>query len=132
MKPPRSFSSLKAFCSHPETFERKAKKSRDEAADRGTMFHKYIEMWVLALRQGTVFHCDGAPEPIRTWIRKMRETWTPPAGLETELAVGLADVPVPVFVDVAEPQPHEYAAKDGKTQLLTAGRADLVWVEELP
>lgn len=132
MKPPRSFSSLKAFCSHPETFPEKPKKSRDEAADRGTQFHKYIEMWVASLRSGTPFHCDGAAEPVRGWVRKMRSFWTPPKDLETELAVGLSLAAAgPEFVDVVEPEPHEYAPADGETELLTAGRADFVWDQEL-
>lgn len=130
--PPRSFSALKAFCSHPETFTRKPKKRRDDAAALGTEFHLYIQRWVESIAAGKPFHCDGAKEPVRGWIRRMRQTWTPPPGLEAELAVGLEDLPGPKFVEVLEPKPHEYEPADGKTPLLTAGRADLVWVEELP
>lgn len=126
----RSFSRLKAFCSFPDTIEEKPSKRRDAAAAIGTTFHKYIEMWVTSVRDGTVFHCDGAVEPVKGWITMMRQRWTPPAGLMTEVALGLADLPEPEFVAVNEPEPHVYVAKDGKTPLLTAGRADLIWEDD--
>jgi hypothetical protein len=126
----RSFSKLKAFCSYPETIPQKPSKRRDDAAEIGTMFHKYIEEWAKATAAGTPFHCDGAPEPVRTWIRRMRGSWTPPAGLETELPLGLEDLPFPQYVEVTEPEPHVYVPVDANAKLLTGGRADLVWVAD--
>lgn len=124
----RSFSKLRAFCSFPDVIGDKPSKRRDDAAAIGTTFHKYIEMWVRSVREGKVFHCDGAVEPVKGWITMMRQRWTPPAGLITEVAMGLEDLPSPRYVDVLEPKPHEYVPADGKTPLLTAGRADLVWL----
>lgn len=128
----RSFSKLKAFCSHPETMPDKPSKRRDDAAAIGTLFHKYIEEWAKATSAGAPFHCDGAAEPVRGWIKRMRSVWTPPPGLEAELCLGLADLPFPQWVDAREEPPlsHKYHAVNAGESLLTAGRADLVWVAD--
>jgi hypothetical protein len=126
----RTFSKLKAFCSFPDTIPEKPSKRRDDAAAIGTLFHKAIEVWAVT---GDASHFENLDEPVRGWALAMRERWTPPAGIETEVALGLADLPVPRFVEVRETEPgsHEYVPADGKSPLLTAGRADLVWTEEV-
>lgn len=129
----RTFSALKALCAHPELLRRPSKR-RDDAAELGTSFHRYIEEWAKALAAGKTWHTDGAPEPIRGWLRRMRQAWTPPPGLEVEVAMGLAvgDDGEPLYTPVREPKPHAYV-KDGACPtdrpLLTAGRADLVEVD---
>lgn len=128
----RTFSKLKAFCSFPETLPDKPSKRRDDAAALGTLFHSYIEEWVQSGRDGWQFSCEDAPEPVATWIRRMRQKWTPPPGVETEVCLGLEDLPFPQHVPVVEepPRSHKYVAVDGRTPVLTAGRSDLQWVEE--
>jgi hypothetical protein len=137
-------SRLRALCAHPETLERPSAR-RDEAAGHGTTFHKYVETWVKALQSGTTWHIDGAASPlVRGWVEKMMAVWTPPPGIECELAMGLLDRPEPKHIPVNEIEPHVYipaylsvtaemwaAASDDQHRrwqvgLLTAGRADLV------
>lgn len=121
----RSFSALRAFCSHMESFPEKPHPRRDAAAALGTRYHEAVELWA---RTGGSAHFDSYEEPLRSWLLRMREVWTPPEDLETELALGLEDLPFPRYVPVKETEPHVYVPKDGKTPLLTAGRADLLWV----
>lgn len=121
----RSFSRLKAFCSFPDRIPEKPSKRRDDAAAIGNLLHKAVEVWTAT---GDSSHFEALPEPVRGWAMRMKSVWTPPEGCETEMAMGLEDFPEPRFVEVLEPQPHEYTPADGKTPLLTAGRADLVWV----
>lgn len=124
----RTFSKLRALCAFPETLDKPSKR-RDDAAALGKLFHKAIEVWA---HTDDTSHFEALPEPARGWALRMKQRWTPPEGLEVELAVGLADLPYPEYVPVKEdpPDSHEYSAIDGKTPLLTAGRADLVWVAE--
>ncbi len=125
----RTFSRLKALCSFPDSLPEKPSKRRDDAAALGSLLHKAVEVWV---HTGEAGHFDGLPEPVRGWARLMRERWTPPAGCETEVALGLADLPLPKHVNVLEdpPDSHKYRAIDGRTPVLTAGRADLIWTED--
>jgi hypothetical protein len=143
----RTFSQLRAFCSHPELL-RKPSKRRDDAAALGTMFHKYVEAWRLCIAEGKPWHVDGAPEPVAGWLKRMREVWTPPPNAEVEVAMGLAPTlgGEPDYVPVDEVAPHVYVpssmqirpsdwaeASEKQRQdllascgLLTAGRADLI------
>jgi hypothetical protein len=127
--PPRSFSSLKAFCSAPEGFPQRPHPRRDAAAAAGTRYHAAVELWA---RTGSSAHFDTMEEPLRSWLLRMREAWAPPEDLEVEVCLGLEDLPYPKYVPAVErPEgSHEYHAQDGKTPLLTAGRADLVWRED--
>lgn len=126
----RTFSKLKAFCSFPDTIPEKPSKRRDDAAAIGALHHKGTEVWVTT---GDTSHFEGLPEPVRGWLKLMAQRWTPPEGCETEVALGLEHHPEPRFVDVTETEPdsHVYVAKDGKTPVLTAGRADLLWDQRL-
>jgi hypothetical protein len=125
----RTFSKLRALCAYPDVIDKPSAR-RDDAAALGTSFHAYVEAWIKALRDGKPWHIDGAPEPIAGWLRRMREVWTPPKGIETEIALGLQDLPEPNYVPVVEIEPHVYVPADesirGSVRLLTAGRADLV------
>lgn len=122
----RSFSRLPVLpCCHAEVLPRPPNKRRDDAAAVGTLFHGGAEYRVLSGQWSFDF-----PEPVAGWLRRMAAIWTPPPGCEAELAVGLADEPQPRYVPVKETEPHVYVAQDGVTPLLTAGRADLVWVED--
>lgn len=125
----RTFSRLRALCAYPETLDRPSAR-RDEAAATGTTFHLYIQRWAEAVAEGRPWHLDGATEPVRGWLQRMREVWTPPKGLEVEVAMGLQDHAEPVYVPVVEAEPHVYVPKDesirGSVRLLTAGRADLL------
>jgi hypothetical protein len=124
----RTMSKLRAFCAHPETIDRPSAR-RDAAAGLGNTFHDYVEQWEICLREGRPWLIDGAPEPVRGWLQRLREVFVPPEGLRAEIAVGLADLPYPEYVAVKEVAPgtHIYEPEDGVTALLTAGRADLVW-----
>lgn len=140
----RTLSKLKALCAFTEVLD-KPSRARDEAAGHGKSFHTYVEGWVEAVAAGRPWHIDGdAGLLVRGWLERMRAVWTPPPGIEAELAMGLADAPTPRYVAVDEPAPHEYVPADlcvtpaiwagasdehrrqWQSGLLTAGRADLV------
>jgi hypothetical protein len=125
----RTFSKLKAFCSFPDTIPEKPSKRRDDAAAIGNLLHKAVEVWVAT---GDTAHFAGLPEPVRGWAEIMRQRWTPPENCETEIPLGLVDLPTPKFTAVRETAPgsHEYVPLDAGTKLLTAGRADLVWEDD--
>jgi hypothetical protein len=123
----RTFSKLKAFCSFPDTIPEKPSKRRDDAAAIGNLLHKAVEVWVAT---GDTSHFAGLPEPVRGWAELMRQRWTPPEGCETEVALGLADLPFPHYMAVRETEPHVYVPELEDERLLTAGRADLIWEDE--
>lgn len=122
----RSASSLMRDCSYPNILkklppktakEREAHANRQAAADRGTTFHAAVESWV---KTGIVPMVEDLE--IQGWLDLLVCNWNPGVS-HVEVAWGL-DM-AGNFVDVDEPEPHVYTAKDGKTQLLTAGRADV-------
>ncbi|HKO84900.1 MAG TPA: hypothetical protein VJ140_10160 [Actinomycetota bacterium] len=141
----RTFSRLRAFCAYSEQLERPSRR-RDAAAAEGTKLHRYVEQWVRCAAEGRPFHFDGAAsDQVRGWLQRLTESWTPPAGLEMEVPLGLAaGTEQPEYVAVDEPADHRYvpaslgittatwaaASEEQRTQwqatLLTAGRADLV------
>lgn len=94
--------------------------------DRGTLFHALVQRWV-----------EGRPEPVpeqptdaHYWLEYLQATWRPPAGVECEVALGLDAQGS--YVAVVEPRPHVYVPADPAWMggsLLTAGRADLVWMD---
>lgn len=131
----RTMSRLRAFCHYPEQIEKPFSKKRDEAAASGTLLHKYAEEWIRATLDGRVFHCDGAPEPVATWLRRLRATWKPPKGIEVEIPMGLVEgktgLPEYVAVEERPPGSHQYVRTDGKAEpLVTAGRTDWVWWDD--
>jgi hypothetical protein len=141
----RTFSKLRALCAYPDVIDKPSAR-RDDAAALGTSFHLYVQRWIEAVHAGQTYHMDAAGPLVRGWLERMQSVWTPPPGIETELALGLQDAPTPRYVPVDEVAPHIYLpaalrvrpsdwAESSETQrqellatcgLLTAGRADLV------
>lgn len=98
-----------------------------EAADRGTMFHAAVEAWV---KTGELPALDDLE--IQGWLDLLASQWSPSVNAEVEIAWGLRLLEGGAafcYVDVDEPEPHKYVARDGG-ELLTAGRADLAWEEK--
>lgn len=95
-----------------------------EAAAEGTRFGKLVESWLTG-------HPPAEPEEKDDpwyWYENMRASWTPPAGVDCEVPLGLNHRGE--FVEVMEPEPHKYLALTGEP-LITAGRADLAWVSSI-
>jgi hypothetical protein len=122
----RTFSKLRALCAYPETIDRPSRR-RDEAAGFGISYHGHVEQWRDAVVNGRPWDIDGVGEPMRGWLVRMREVWTPTPDLEVEVAMGLADAPAPRYVPVDEPAPHCYVPADlGVTALMWAAAPDEV------
>ncbi len=124
----RTFSKLRALCAYPDVIDRPSAR-RDEAAVHGIAFHTYVERWAEAVAAGLPipWEMDQLASPlVRGWLERMRAIWTPPAGLEMELAMGLADEALPRYVPVTETEPHVYVPVVSTTKVLTAGRADMI------
>jgi hypothetical protein len=126
----RTFSALRERCNYPELIDlvNPMSKHRQRACDVGTELHRAVENWV---RYGTPLERDGA-DPItskdaRSWFERMASTWAPPKDCKTELALGITDDGRAVEVD--EIMPHEYTSRSASDALITAGRLDLLWVE---
>lgn len=92
-----------------------------EAADRGTVFHGGVESWA---HTGELPAIDDLE--IQGWLDLLASQWSPPTNAEVEIAWGLTDHEHAGYVDVDEPEPHVYVARNGAA-LLTAGRADAAW-----
>jgi hypothetical protein len=103
-----------------------------EAAATGEEFHRCVAQWIATEHNGQPFFDSGYSPTVRRWLSRLRGVWRPPQGCETEVALGLAEVAgEPRFVNVRE-QPegsHVYVPVFPGTQLLTAGRADLIHPE---
>jgi hypothetical protein len=94
---------------------------QQRSMDRGTEFHAAVERW----------QHDGAPPTLEDleidgWLELLVQQWSP-VGKRLEVAWGLGMDGGHVMV--AEPQPHVYEAMSGGAPLLTAGRADAVWID---
>ena len=89
--------------------------------DRGTKFHKAVELWLSGNGLPT---CPEDLE-IQGWLDLLVFEMEARVGMETEVAWGLSTEGR--YLEVTEPQPHVYVAGHPKDVLLTAGRADLVW-----
>jgi PD-(D/E)XK nuclease superfamily len=100
--------------------ERASRARRDAAADLGTMFHAAVQQWVQTGAPGTVENAE-----VQGWIDLLASQWAPPPGTRCEVAWGLGHDGR--YVSVDEPEPHIYVSRDG-SPLLTAGRADAVWL----
>lgn len=122
----RTFSALREKCSYPELIDLAVpmSKSRQSACDVGTEFHAAVESWVKGTPMPALTSKDA-----RAWLAKMEKVWTPPLGCESEVALGLTTMDQAVPVD--EPEPHIYVPRDPLVSLVTAGRLDLRWEEEM-
>jgi hypothetical protein len=117
-----SASALVRNCGAVRKFNRE--KPRTEAMitsmARGTEFHKAVELWLSG---------GGLPRSedleIQGWLDLLVWEMEPRAGMEVEVAWGLSVEGR--YLEVLEPEPHVYVAADPHDNLLTAGRADLVW-----
>lgn len=126
MKYPRSFSSLRKECAHPELLKLVPRKSyaRDKAADMGTVFHAAVEAWIKGANPFDV--AGGLVGDPYKWFTRLVDSWVPPAGTQSEVAIGLDALGA--AHEVEEVEPHCYATKNG-VELVTAGRLDLRWRE---
>lgn len=125
-----SASALNLHCGYPRQLNRTVTKSaRSQAAcDKGTAFHSAVELWAKTGDLAAV--CAGLlDDEVRGWLELLAMTWAPQEGMYLEEAWGLS--PDGGHVEVVEPEPHQYQAADG-SPLLTAGRADLHWIEDAP
>lgn len=127
-----SASALNLNCGYPRLLNRTvAKSARSQAAcDLGTMFHAAVEAW----KQGGWNAIEVQNDEVRGWLELLATTWTPPPGVRLEEAFGIGRNGRFIFVE--EPQPHVYvpsaSPSPGGTDLLTAGRADAVWLTHGP
>lgn len=117
-----SASALKRHCAFPNVLGRDRVQSPETvlACERGTRFHALAEQWIK-----TRSFPDIADAEILGWLELLASQWQAPPDALTEVAWGL-DKNMQ-YVDVVEPEPHKYVAADGKTELLTAGRADVAY-----
>ena len=115
-------SQLNRHCGHARVLSKTRVRSRrtQAAMDTGTAFHAAVEALYAGRMTGPL------SEEVAGWLRDLAATWEPPAGAEFEIPLGLGTTGRHVAVD--EPSPHAYVAK-GDEPLLTAGRADCVWME---
>lgn len=128
----RTFSALTqaAVCGYPEQldFEYAPNPRRMEAAATGEEFHSACQAWIAAHQKGEPLFDSGYSPVVRRWLNRLRGAWTPPAGIEVEVPLGLEEVAgEPRFVNVREVEPHVYVPILPGHTLLTAGRADWVW-----
>jgi hypothetical protein len=96
--------------------------------DRGTAFHAAIELWAASGEVPALGDLE-----MQGWVDLLAAEWAPPSTGQYEVAWGLAadewmGKGDPVNVEVDEPAPHVYVARNGGA-LLTAGRADAVWLD---
>jgi hypothetical protein len=120
-----SASALKRFCAHPNILNKTKVVTPDQqvAMDRGTAFHAAAETW---LRTGVAPEVEDLE--IQGWLDALIAQFPIPAWAKLEIAWGLT--PDMKHAMVAEPQPHKYESMNG-AELLTAGRADIVWIDEV-
>lgn len=118
-----SASALKRHCAYPNVLglTKVRKPSSQLAMDKGTLFHSAVELWVKTGKLPLLEDLE-----IQGWIDLLSMQWQPPTSTLVEIAWGLS--PTGFHVHVEEPEPHVYRAMDGR-QLLTAGRADVLWRE---
>lgn len=128
-----SASALVRNCGYQRKLNRERPRSSATRAamDAGSFFHRLVEGHSIEEARAEFPKLDDFD--VRTaveWANYFAASWPRPAGLEHEVALGLSLEGK--YVPVEEPEPHVYVtARDtGRgVKLLTAGRADLVWVE---
>ena len=123
-----SASSLVRDCGYQRALRRARKPSPDQQAamDRGTTFHQAVETWARTRELPVLADLE-----MQGWLDLLAAEWAPPVDCEYEVAWGLRTDArdygeLGAYVEVAEPEPHVYVARDGGP-LLTAGRADVAW-----
>lgn len=122
-----SASSLVRDCGYQRTLRRTRKPTPGQqvAMGRGNVFHAGVEMWARDRVMPALTDLE-----IQGWLDLLAADWQPPVDGEYEVAWGLRaelrDGVPPAYVEVDEPEPHVYVARDGGP-LLTAGRADVAW-----
>jgi len=116
-----SASALKRHCAYPNLLRKEPTDNQRIAMDRGTEFHAAIEKWQ---HDGCVPDLEDLE--IQGWVDLLCQQWSP-IGARLEVAWGLGMDGTHVMV--AEPRPHVYEALSGGAPLLTAGRADAVWID---
>jgi hypothetical protein len=96
--------------------KRKRSKGQREAMGRGTDFHECIKLG------------SQSENPIvQGWLDVAYRAMKLPDDVELERALGLSRDGRYVHVD--ETEPHVYVQSDGGAVMLTAGRADAVWMD---
>lgn len=116
-----SASALKRHCAYPNLLKSTPTADQQRAMDRGTAFHAAIERWKAEERIPVLDDFE-----IQGWIDLLAQQWDP-RGKRLEVAWGLGMDGAHVMV--AEPHPHVYEPMTGGSPLLTAGRADAVWID---
>lgn len=119
-------SQLSRFCAHHRLLSNlNPRPTRDKAAARGTLFHSALASWH---RSGVIPPHDD-PD-LSAWLQTLVDNgWMWPDGAELEVAWGLSRWGTFVPVEEKPPGSHVYEALDGEP-LLTAGRADAIWVAD--
>jgi hypothetical protein len=120
-----SASALRRDCGYARILSkaRQPTAAQQKAMGDGVIFHQAVETWART-RQLPII----ADLQTQGWLDLLACEWEPPVDGEYEVAWGLRadDDGRPVYVEVTEPEPHVYVARDGGP-LLTAGRADVGW-----
>ena len=122
-----SASALTMPCGYVRALRKLRQPTPDQqrATDRGTLFHQAVEEWARTRELPVLPDLE-----MQGWLDLLAADWSPPVDGEYEVAWGLraelSDGVPPVYVEVTEPEPHVYVARDG-LPLLTAGRADVDW-----
>lgn len=123
-----SASALVRHCGYARALKRARPKSASaqEACDRGTKFHAYVEHDPIALSRGQVPQVDGDDE-MQGWLDMLAtsDQFRPTVNVETEILWGLGFDGQ--YVQPVETSPHVYEPAPGQPSLLTAGRADIAW-----
>jgi hypothetical protein len=129
-----SASSLVRDCGYQRALRRARTPSASQQAsmDRGTVFHQAVEQWARTRELPVLPDLE-----MQGWLDLLAAEWAPPVDGEFEVAWGAPSTGDPfirqyvtavwcAYVEVHEPEPHVYVARDGGP-LLTAGRADVAW-----
>lgn len=116
-----SASALKHNCAYPNLLKTTPTPDQQAAMDRGTAFHAAVERWQ---QTGAVPEVDDLE--MQGWIDLLASQWHP-YGKRLEVAWGIGMDGGHIMV--AEPRPHVYEPMAGGAPLLTAGRADAVWID---
>ena len=120
-----SASKLDRFCCHRHTLsELTPKPSRDKAAAKGKAFDAALIDW----HKTGIVPAMADPD-VSEWLRIMVEHgWAWPDGCELQVAWGLDTFGAFCAVEEKPADSHIYVPLDGMSDLLTAGRADVLWM----
>lgn len=98
------------------------------SAPRGDAFHAAIETWAKRGLSAGIEACGF--EEVRGWVELLATYWKPPTFALYEEPMGLNPDGGYELVIEDPPGSHEYRSPAGNP-LLTAGRADVVWSEQV-